>query len=351
VNARIKGLVGASLTILGTVAASGTVIAGPAYAESPGAAAGISASSTNNSLDALAKVFAGAVTDQAFRHTIHDSVAERFDGDNEVLWKKFVAKPGAQSALTKVASREKSISTLSARDTVQGLAGEIPRFQVSVPTNFDSWDPAAYTPLVAFVPAGVDDTTLKTITAYDAAGKAYQLDAQVEPAQPVIMLGINERTDDAGNVVLPEVLADEVIEADDVSTAAAASYNVQVNEVVLLDDKEPWSKGDAEIALRAKSKGCSGVLYWETNWAGLNDTGDEWTGVRNLESTKCDVIFSWWEDDGSNFDFELAYGDYGLGIKMDDDDDIIGGIKLAHSSFKGSSQKVNEWGALRMYTS
>ena len=131
----------------------------------------------------------------------------------------------------------------------------------------------------------------------------------------------------------------------------AGHQRQQVNEVVLLDDKEPWSKGDAEIALRAKSKGCSGVLYWETNWAELNNTGDEWTGVSNLGSTKCDVVFYWWEDDGSGFDFEAAYGDYQLGVKMDDDDDVIGKVQHSHGSFKGSTQNRQDWGSLRQWTS
>ena len=101
-------------------------------------------------------------------------------------------KPGAQSAL--------------AKDTVRSLAGGIPRFQVAVPANFDTWNPADYTPLVAYTPEGVDDTTLETITAYDATGKVYQLDAQVPPKQPVIVLGVNERTDDTG-ALLTQVTA------------------------------------------------------------------------------------------------------------------------------------------------
>ena len=221
-----------------------------------------------------------------------------------------------------------------------------------MPANFDTWNPTDYAPLVAYMPEGVDDTTLKTITAYDAAGKAYQLDAQVAPKQPVIVLGVNERTDDAGNVLQSQQTAPSSLTSADASAeAAAASYKVTMNQVVLLDDKEPWSKGDAEIALRAKSKGCSGTAFLEPNWEELNNTGEEWTGVRGLGSTKCDVVFYWWEDDGSNFDFELAYGDYKLAVNMDDGDNLIGGIQLKHSSFEGSSQARNDWGSLRQWTS
>jgi hypothetical protein len=346
---RAGRIVGASLTILGTVAASSAIIGGPAYAEPSTATAEISDAGTNSSLDALAKLFAGAVTDKGFRQTIQDSVAERFDGDNDVLWKSLKAKPGAQDALTKVASQAKGISTLSAQNTVAALANGIPRFQVAVPANLGTWNAADYTPLVAWMPEGVDDTTLATITAYDAAGKAHQLDAQVAPKQPVIVLGVNERTDDAGNVL--QSRQSDVTSADESVSAAAASYKVTMNEVVLLDDKEPWAKGDAEIAVRVKSRGCSGTGFVEYNWAGLNNTGDEWTGVEDLGSTKCDVVFSWWEDDGSSFDFELAYGDYKLGIGMDDDDDRIGDVQIKHSLFEGSSQNRTNWGSLRQWTS
>ena len=54
------------------------------------------------------------------------------------------------------------------------------------------------TPLVAFVRAAVADSELREIEAFDAAGRRYLLDAQVEPMFPVVVVDLNERTDRNG---------------------------------------------------------------------------------------------------------------------------------------------------------
>jgi Protein of unknown function (DUF3103) len=356
-----RRIAGAYVAILGMVFLSTAVAIGsPAYAESPADTVELSDSEINSSLDALSKLFASAVTDEEFRYTIHDSVAERFDGDTDVLWDALAEKPGARSTLAKVAARQKGITTLSAQQAVDQLADEIPRFQIAVPENFDAWNPADYTPLVAYMPEGVEDTTLKTITAYDAAGQSFQLDAQVAPTQPVIVLGLNERTDDSGNLLKSQQAtpSQQVSSGSETSTnaatsaAAAATYEVRVTLVHLVHDMEPWAKGDAEISMKAKSRGCSGTEYQDSNWAYLNNDGDWWGDDedRVVGSTSCDVVFYWWEDDGGGADFTLGYGGFSLGVKMDDGDDLIGGIQLAHSKFQGASGDHSAWSNLTMNT-
>lgn len=354
-------ITGAYVIILGMVFwSTAVVIESPAYAESRPDAVGLSDSGINSSLDALSKLFAGAVTNEKFRYTIRDSVAERFDGDTDVLWNALAGKPGVRSALAETAAGEKSITTLDAQKAVDRLANEIPRFQIAVPANFDAWNPADYTPLVAYMPEGVEDTTLKTITAYDAAGRTFQLDAQVAPKQPVIVLGLNERTDDSGNLLKSQqatpsqpVSSDSKTSTNALTSAvAASSYEVAMELIHLIHDNEPWAKGDAEISMKAKSKGCSGTEYTDTNWTGLNNDGDWWGGEerRVLGSTTCDVVFYWWEDDGGSADFTLSYGGFSLGVNMDDDDDLIGGVQLPYSSFAGSSGDYREWSSLTQTT-
>lgn len=358
---RDRRIAGAHLAIL-SVAFSGAALAaaGPARAQQPTAAvpsaAVPSAAAVNRSLDDLAKLFAVAVTDRAFRQSIHDSVAQRFDGDTDVLWKVWTQKPGARSALARVEARRSGTSTLRAQNAVTLLAGRIPRLQIAVPANFASWNPAAYTPLVAFMPTGVEDTTLKTVTAYDAAGRAFQLDAQVAPKRPVIVLGLNERTDDSGALLpafraaakRPSVSAAATSGAPR-AAAAATSYQVRMTKVSLVDDNEPWTAGDAEISVKARSKGCSGVEYLDVNWAGLNDSGDTWSGPRVLGNTTCDVVYYWWEDDGTKADFDLSFLSFGLGVKMDNGDDLIGGVQVAHRDFAGATSSAYEWSDLTMW--
>lgn len=297
----------------------------------------------NQSLDAAAKLLASAVTDAQLRREIRDGAAQRFDGDTNVLWKTLKTKPGVRSALANTHNREQSRQPLDALRTIDDLAASIPRFQVAVPVNIDSWDPANYTPLVAYMPEGVDDTTLETVTAYDSSGKAYELDAQVAPSRPVIVLGLNERTDDAGNLLQQQA-------APQPMAALASSYAVRMVKVHLIHDNEPWAKGAAEISLRAKSVGCGGTAYTDYDWSSLNDDEDWWIGPRYLGSTTCDVVFYWWEDDGNNFDFTLSYKGISLNVQMDDGDDLIGGIRRLHSSFEGGSDNKSEWSDLVQWT-
>lgn len=293
----------------------------------------------NSTLDALARRLAGASDDVRLRRTIHNGVGKRFDGDEEALLSSLAAD--AHFA-TKVAG---------SRD----MAAKIPRLQVAVPVHFDKWDPVAYAPLVAYFPQGVDDTKVSKISAYDAAGNAVLLDAQVAPERPVIMLGLNERTNGRGDLLPTTTSGDIQNVAQAVTNVARTSYSVDVRMVHLIEDKEPWALGDAEISMKAKSRGCSGTNYQASNWENLNNNDDWWApgGVRNMGRTTCDVVFYWWEDDGGAWDFTLTYDGFGLGVGMDNDDDMIGGKQLPYSSFAGggtSTWRKDEWPALAQWT-
>ncbi len=349
---RPSRLIGVSLTALAIASSSVVGINNSAVAAPAEGSTNQSDARVNKSLDSLAKLFARAVTDQTLRQNVHAAVAKRFDGDTEVLYKALATTSNVRSGLAKAYSHGRTIPSGDAFSAVDRLAADIPRFQVAVPAKFDSWDAAGYTPLVAYMPTGVEDTTLKTVTAYDAKGKSYALNAQVAPDRPVIVLGLNERTDDSGKLLQPQVIAPSrqttaKASGGTVSTLAATSYQVRMAKVHLIHDNEPWVKGSAEISLRAQ--GC-GLSYTDIDWSSLNDDEDWWYGPRELGTATCDVIFKWWEDDGNNWDFTLSYGNVSLGVHMDDGDDIIGGIKLDHSTFSGGTNKLSEWSDLQQWT-
>ncbi|WP_162602284.1 DUF3103 family protein [Nocardioides daejeonensis] len=295
----------------------------------------------NRSLEHLARRLATAVEDREIRDSIYRTAGQRFDGDANVLLSTLMRDSNFS---------EKIAESREARAELVSMAAAIPRLQVAIPEHFDSWNPATYIPLVAFFPEGVDDTTLKTITAYDSTGKAVRLDAQATPKHPVIVVGLNERVGDGEGIgAWPTPSPDGEVP---LQATAAAKYSVDIVLVELIDDKEPWAKGDAEISMRAKSKGCSGTNYQDYNWEHLNDSGDDWApeGGRNLGTTRCDVVFYWWEDDGGSFDYTLSYGGFGLDVHMDDSDDLIGGKLIKHSSFKGGTMEADTWSALEQWT-
>lgn len=329
-------------------------------------------SEINASLDALAKQFAAAVTDRTLRESIHSTVGKRFDGDTNALWKSLATRTNVRSALAGTLSRERSITSANALKQIDTLAGRIPRFQIAVPKTFDAWDPATFTPLVGYVPEGIDDETLTTITAYDATGQAHALDAQVTPKRPVIILGVNERTDDSG-ALLPDIITTQSTDSSQVkvsegapsqvrssaaateaqpaavtteaqpavAAAAAASYLVELNEIRVWNVHEPWSKGDAEFSFVAKSKGCS-LYHLAPNVSGIDEDGDRrrWGGDGlDLGNSSCSVVMYFWEDDGGSYDFTLSYNGFSFGVKMDDADDLMGGHSHAASWFEGDTEQ------------
>lgn len=319
----------------------------------------------NRAMDRLARDLAGAVQDTDLRQLIHRNVDNRFDGDTNVLWSDLSENSNFPARVAESGNLLKS--SLELRQPISKIAAQVPGLQVAVPVHFDDWDPSEYEPWVTYFPEGVDDTAVRVLTAYDSNGNQYALDARVEPARPVIVLSQNERTDASGNL-LPQVVestavASSALEDGPDETLVAGTrtrYKARMRAITLLDDKEPWAKGDAEIGMVAKSRNCaaakkgasSGVDYSDHNWENLENDDDEdvWTGTRDLGWTKCDVVFSWWEDDGGAFDFYLEFRGFGLGIKMDDDDDLIGDKQLPYSSFKGTSFRKDEWSALIMGT-
>lgn len=298
----------------------------------------------NKSLDSMAKVFAGAVTDQNLRRQIHDGVAKRFDGDTNVLFSTLSNTSEVRAALATKYRQRQGVQRSDALGAVDRLASDIPRFQVAVPARFAVWDPASFTPLVGYMPEGVEDTELETITAYDAEGRAHLLDAQVAPAQPVIILGVSERTDDSGKLLKNESTTDSEEPAISGPLAVtASSYLVELNSVHLENDNEPWAGGAAEISYRAKSRGCYGVDHTDYNVTGLDYAGNNrtwWDGDGlNLGSTSCPVIIYWWEDDSGSYDFTLGYKGVGLGVHMANEDDLIGGHEHSAAYFAGETEQ------------
>ncbi len=355
-SARGLRTAGAALTSI-TLAIGGAVfVSGAAHAEDAADESVPSDAQINSSLDAMAKLFAGAVANEPVRQDVHQAVAQRFDGDTEALWETITDEPSVVSALSASYGANRSMRTSDATAAVDGIADDIPGLQVAVPNKFDEWDPAIEVPLVASMPVGVDDLAIETITAYDATGKAYELDAQEEPARPVIVLGVNERTDESGNLLSDVVdsdgtmvTSDDVAAASGVSTLAAANYEARIVQVHLYDDKEPWAKGAAEVSYAASST-CGDLQKDDVNVTGLDYDYAPRDEDIYLGTTRCDVVVYWWEDDSGSADITLTYAGVGLGVSLADGDDRMGGILIDHSWFEGGSNNRTNWSALYMIT-
>ncbi|HEU4404146.1 MAG TPA: DUF3103 family protein [Polyangiaceae bacterium] len=111
---------------------------------------------------------------------------------------------------------------------------------------------------VAFLPAG-DEKGWSLVEAFDAQGRALALDAEVAPAVPVLVAGIDAREETrAGVALLNDELAAHGIGGgrgplaggglgQRSSALATSTPTSMLTRVRLNDDKEPWVSGASEV--------------------------------------------------------------------------------------------------------
>jgi hypothetical protein len=300
-NQAIKGLL--TLLIVLVLGACSQVIKAPAKFTTN------DVETVNMSLETLAQHFARVVTDIKVREQIQQGVAARFDGDSNILYKTLMVEQ-VQNPLRQALAKTYLQSEVSSQSEAQNivaidaLASSIPNLQIAVPAYFDTWNAQQYTPLVGYVPAGVDDNAITDIRAFDAEGKVHLLDAQTPPKQPVIILSQNERTDEAG-ALRPLYTSNETTSASSRLMSASCRY-VYIRAVHLVHDYEPWYMGDPEIMLLAYS--WTPGFYYHGSFTDVNKELHVYSFSRYLGCTPDHMTFSWYEDDGAWSDRDM-YGD------------------------------------------
>ncbi|MGL4612117.1 MAG: DUF3103 family protein [Trueperaceae bacterium] len=318
----------------------------------------------NTSLETLAQLFAKATTDSSVREHIQQEVAKRFDGDTNVLYTSLVAAQSQLQAQGSTVDIRQALANaypsgegLSSQDagaleTVDQLTNSIPRLQVAVPEHFETWDAKSFAPLVAYLPVDADDLTIKEIKAFDSAGNVHTLDAQTPPTQPILILSQNERTDDAGQLLhesesLPGSENPE-IPAGELTAQANRAHQVNIGTVELNDRKEPWVKGDPEVWLIAQNVTDKPGFRTQRSFSAVNEIGYPYNygGDANLGVTRYNVVFYWYEKDGSSLDLTLSAKGISLGIKIDDSDDIYGSTIAEYHTFAGSTSTTYDLDSL-----
>lgn len=188
----------------------------------------------------------------------------------------------------------------------------------------DEWDPETYTPLVAVVPVGVEDTELEEVVAFDVSGQRHWIDADTYPEFPVIVVALNERTDEAGNLrqeyatpvagFIPPAPCDWEAgdECDDGgsgggggtgggTSSRAAPHTETLEWVRVINDREPFLIEPAEINYKVVCSISPLTIYSreigdpepEDMVRYLNIFQFSWTpGMHGAFCT-----YEWWEDD------------------------------------------------------
>lgn len=165
----------------------------------------MTAAAADETLDEFAAVLAHALEDARVRHAVHDAESERFDGAPEVLLKhlrgRTVSGRTFRDAVVAAIRESRGASPAKARETFRRIAKLSPRLQIAVPVHLDEWDPDTFTPPVTIASEGVREEDYETLILYGTSGAVEYADADVVPDHPVIVVGLNERTDAQGAVL------------------------------------------------------------------------------------------------------------------------------------------------------
>lgn len=344
------------------VAVAGWFISSPIASPSAHATMAVSETASTSaevdaSLNRLAQLLAVAVNDVGVRQQISSHISLGTDGmTNPVSYASLDASTDFTNQFGSAYSSVMGVAAGPAITEIQDLTEPLlPRLQVDVPVGFANWNPELYRPSVVSSPVGIDDSVAHSITGYNGKGTPVTYDGQATPVNPVIVLSLEEGPVE-GELAPPSdaVIIDpyEGVDAPPdgegfapISTAATC-YQARVSYVRLWDDQEPWHKGRAETRLVAKSNG----IWYHDEFPYLEFDGDQYWPNELLGCTTNNVRFYWYENDSGAQDYTLGYNGFSFGIKLSDEDDLIGGRELTYSSFSGTSDSTTDFGELTMKT-
>lgn len=149
------------------------------------------------------KLLAISVKNTDVKSFVKNEVIQQFDGDYDMLLTMNMDKQAenVQGRSTTFRSMLKNAIPNGRTESIDALIDQIqseyPLLQISVPEldvmSAEDWDIENHTPIVAILDHDYDDQTTATVTAYDADGNAFQLNALNQPDQLVIVVGPSER--------------------------------------------------------------------------------------------------------------------------------------------------------------
>ncbi|GGL15230.1 DUF3103 family protein [Deinococcus radiotolerans] len=295
------------------------------------AAPGAADTQTNAALERFAQDLARQLPNPDLRRAVQEQVALRFDGDQETLFSTLAVRPAGQSTVQGLLTRG-GLSVSALNDVTRA----VPHLQVAV--RGPQWNPDTYTPLVAVAAQGGDE--FAPVVAFDAQGRRHVLDGRTPPSQPVVVVGVAERVDDQGNVMIPAATqagAATLSEPGAGIGAQACDSWERLISLYVRDDHEPWSRGDPEIYVQLGSNSHDGLYL-----GSLTDVNDEnkwYTPNRDLirwtSATMGNwMMYLWYERDGGS-SITLTFGADVKGVNgsvsytVADGDDQMGHATLA----------------------
>ncbi|MEU8271457.1 DUF3103 family protein [Sphaerisporangium sp. NPDC049002] len=212
---------------------------------------------------ALAQQVARRLDDPAFRGTITRDLADDGQADLASLFAS-VAGAGDVADYTRRANGD--ILRLKGLDATNESLLQV-RTDPATAKRVAAGDKA----LVMFTPS-VDEKALRTVTAYDSAGRAHEIDAFRAPARPVLIVGLDEsKVATLSREALRRKLTEAGISGTDrtdntaaPSASAAVRPLGQIRRIANYNDHEPWYKGSPEIYAWVAGAGVDGAARVDT---------------------------------------------------------------------------------------
>ncbi|MET8054158.1 DUF3103 family protein [Streptosporangium sp. NPDC005286] len=302
---KVVGLAAFALaaTLMGAVAPA-TAVADPLP---PGQSAKLKAAESAATMEGLKRTLAEQIARRLDNGEFRAVLNRELAGDGQAdLAALFASVPGAQDLTDYTRQADSKILQLKGLQA-EGEGESL--LEVSADPATVKRVAAGEKPLVMFTPSK-DEKFVRTVTAYDSAGRTYELDARRAPRQAVLVVGLNERkTAELGQQVIRKALSEAGItgidrKADEAQqpTAQAAGtprWAAQINRITNYNDHEPWYKGGPEIYAWTMGAGTDGkarvdsiempyITNEGTTYSNVNQVLIEWS---NFSWTAVDVVF------------------------------------------------------------
>lgn len=161
----------------------------------------------------FALAIAKSLSDKNFRKLLKEEASLRIDGDYDILWKDFKQKK-IKTSLGEISLKdliEKNGENNNANDLKKANIVEpefleyfdsfLKKLQISVPLHCDTWNIEFFEPLVVFLTSDYDEGQ-EFVEAYNSKGDVVKLSNKDEPDMPVVVIGLNERSNDNGEILI-----------------------------------------------------------------------------------------------------------------------------------------------------
>lgn len=160
----------------------------------------------DKNLRKFAKALAKSLKHKDLRKKIKDEAMLKIDGDYDIIWKNFKnskvkIENGEINLLEVIAenSDEKDKTKKEKIVDIEKFGNNYKRLQIAVPVNCDKWNTEIFQPIVIFLPTDYDEGQ-EQISGFDGQGKEVVISNITIPEFPVVVVNMNERSDENGKI-------------------------------------------------------------------------------------------------------------------------------------------------------